>query len=1065
MTDGLQYNLGTAGQAEFAQVSRSPYFEPERAPSSISIAAPLTQSSEQIGSVSATVNAPDLGGSVSYFDNGALLVGCTALPATDASSCDISALPPGTHEIAATYSGDAEFDPSTSSLTVDTSTPATQLPASAPPASSSSVASPSPPRSPSAGAAQAPANGSSGTACTGSGPAPAGAAPGAGSKPLVPGPCSTYLGAFVDPAALGTLNQGGVPSPSVMQIAQSWDKPVTATQLEQVFAAGGIPMVTWNCGDTDRRVASGADDRAIASFAHAVATTGVPILLRWFPDPNLGTAANASCLGQGGATGYVKAYREIVRQFRTAGATNVAFVWSVDTGSGQQGTAPWTDYYPGFDSVDWIAADAYYKASGKPTSADVDAAFGAWYSTFATYLKPLMISDTGVSGGNPQQSQAQYLQALASALPASFPMVKALVYFGAPNQSVGFPMSLNAAGQRVFESLSSNPYFQPSRFGTSTTVTVSNDAPQQGSVVTISANVNVPDLGGNVDFFDNGAPITECSNVAVLHASSCETSSLPAGQSTITAVYRGDAVFDTSQSAPVTVAVGPNTGSTGPPSIPPAGKAYLGAWIGPHQAHDTNETTRVDTELSLVQSLNSGLGRPLSVVHVYQKWAEPTPAAQIKKVLASGAIPMIDWKCGDTDANIVSGKDDGLISSVAGELAALKAPVFLRWYFEPNFPGSAAYASCISAEGPAGYVAAYRHVHDLFEAAGASNVSFVWCMGMSGSDRDWINYYPGSAFVDWIAADGYWRTGKPTPGMFTQRFGPWYGAFAAFGKPMMVTETGAVSGTQASYLSEVRSDLATVFPMIKGLMYFDAAGGGGAHNYVFDNTGLPAFQALSKDLYFQPPLQPTNANISVAAPSARQADPVQAVASVPADNAGSVTFYANGTPIPGCIALPLTDTSTCTTVGLPVGDDAISAVYSGDAQYAGTASGSLGVQMSSMFDATPNAPLLPALPAVGGLVVPPDAPAPLPMSPMVSPGAVFAIAQDNSSMPVDPWGSIFGRRGFGTLAVAIGFVLLIFVGAYIAMTWAKDRRTLRGLSWAYEPARSDVPSEQQRATG
>ena len=97
---------------------------------------------------------------------------------------------------------------------------------------------------------------------------------------------------------------------------------------------------------------------------------------------------------------------------------------------------------------------------------------------------------------------------------------------------------------------------------------------------------------------------------------------------------------------------------------------------------------------------------------------------------------MIDWRCGDSDANIIAGSDDALITAEAQKLAALKAPVFLRWYWEPNFPSSANYAECIGSLGPAGYVAAFRHIHDLFAAAGASNVAFVFSMATSGTDQD-----------------------------------------------------------------------------------------------------------------------------------------------------------------------------------------------------------------------------------------------------------------------------------------------------------------------------------------
>ena len=124
---------------------------------------------------------------------------------------------------------------------------------------------------------------------------------------------------------------------------------------------------------------------------------------------------------------------------------------------------------------------------------------------------------------------------------------------------------------------------------------------------------------------------------------------------------------------------------------------------------------------------------------------------------------MIDWRCGPSDATILSGEDDAFITSFATELAHLKAPVFLRWFYEFNFPNSPDYKACIGSLGPAGYAAAFRHIHALFVAAGASNVSFVWCIAAGGQDQDWIKYYPGPAYVDWIAVDGYLRNENNLP--------------------------------------------------------------------------------------------------------------------------------------------------------------------------------------------------------------------------------------------------------------------------------------------------------------
>ena len=756
--------LDTDGLAAFRAASDTPYFQPTRSPSSIAIRTSLTQVAQgQQVAIAGTVDAPDLGGSITYLVNGSVVTGCAYLPVTVTAGCNTSTLPVGSDSIVAAYSGDAAFQPSTSaplSVTVAAvpappPTPTTTLSATSPPAGIGSRPS------------HAQLARSHDPACAV--PSPADSS-GPGSQPVVPGPCQAYLGASVDPtgsslpepAALAALDQGLGRPASIVQLDQAWNAPINATQLEQTYATGAIPMVTWSCGDLDSHVIDGNDDPIISAAAQAMAATGLPILLQWYPDPGSFPNDSSKCLGNAGAAGYVQAYRDIVRQFRSAGAGNVAFVWSVDTNDSP--STSWGSLYPGDAFVDWIAADGFDRSTTPPTAGLVQNRFGAWYSAFASSGKPLMISDTGAVTGQQPSVQDTYLNLLASLLQTSFPLIKAVVYQDGPSAGpTGTPYdyTLDPAGQSALDALSSTPYFLPDQATTTTSVSVSDASPPQGKVVTITATVAGSDLGGSVSFLDNGAPLPGCTDVQVLNASSCETSSLPEGANDVTAAYLGDAAYAPSASTSVTVTVGSAVGDQGRPSIPPVGTAYLGAWVRPLPV---TRQTPVNQELSTLPTFNSGLGRSLSVVHVYQNWISPTPTAQLQKVLANGATPMIDWRCGPSDATILSGQDDAYITSFATELAQLKAPVFLRWFYEFNFPNSPDYKACVGSLGPAGYAATFRHIHALFTAAGASNVSFVWCIASGGQDQDWIKYYPGPAYVDWIAVDGYLRNFHHLPG-------------------------------------------------------------------------------------------------------------------------------------------------------------------------------------------------------------------------------------------------------------------------------------------------------------
>ncbi|MBO0727779.1 MAG: Ig-like domain repeat protein [Acidimicrobiaceae bacterium] len=805
-----------------------------------------------------------------------------------------------------------------------------------------------------------------------------------------------YLGAYLDPAGQGLFKShpnGGrgalrteladLPSfnqhlgrpLSIVQAYQNWNRPVTVTSLTQIWATGAIPMVTWGCLVPDGQVADGNkhDDNIIKALADELHSTGIPVLLRWFPDANVTNKASKGCLGTGGAAEYRKAFQHIRSVFAAAGATNVAFVWSVDTTVGNP--TIWKSFYPGAGAVDWIGADALYRTSSSTLPPNTFAGeFASWYDTFKTFrgvAKPLIISDTAAAGGG--SVQAQYLHQAANAIPSEFPLLKGLVYHDAPDKSTDSVYTLRKENLVAFRDLSKGAYFLERRSPSTVTVSATPSSVTVGQITKITATVSGPDTGGSLRFVDANGPIGSCTAVPVYLGAVCETSSLSEGQHAVQVMYSGDADSAPSTSVPINLQVSAGTPSLAPPPIPPG--AYLGGWIEQlPKSKISAESSRVNEELQELPGFNAGLARSLSLVHVYQSWTEPLPMYQIRQVLADGAIPLLDWRCGDSDANIISGADDTLISGYAHQLAALRTPIFLRWFYEPNLLNNKSWGRCISTAGPLGYVEAFRHIHDLFAAAGATNVAFVWATGSSG-DPDLMQYFPGSQYVDWIAADGYDRIAVNPRQVFSQTFGKWYDEFSGFGLPMMVSETGAKqSAAQAAYVSHLESSFPTQFPQIKALCYFDANGN---FNYVLRGPSLKAFRHLAANPYFQPPRHPTTVSPVTISPTPPKAGQEVALSASmgSTDLGGSVTFYANGsrTPLPGCAKVPISAAATCNTDALAEGNDSLTVSYSGDAWYSPVPSS---VASSTMVSPQPvySRPLLPRVPTnsayLGASVIP-----------------------------------------------------------------------------------------------
>ena len=84
---------------------------------------------------------------------------------------------------------------------------------------------------------------------------------------------------------------------------------------------------------------------------------------------------------------------------------------------------------------------------------------------------------------------------------------------------------------------------------------------------------------------------------------------------------------------------------------------------------------------------------------------------------------MVSWTGrGTTAAAIASGTEDANIARVADAVKALGSRVLVRFAYEMDQPTSGPrYLGS-----PAQFIAAWRHVHDVFQARGVTNARFVW---------------------------------------------------------------------------------------------------------------------------------------------------------------------------------------------------------------------------------------------------------------------------------------------------------------------------------------------------
>jgi beta-mannanase len=126
------------------------------------------------------------------------------------------------------------------------------------------------------------------------------------------------------------------------------------------------------------------------------------------------------------------------------------------------------------------------------------------------------------------------------------------------------------------------------------------------------------------------------------------------------------------------------------------------------------------------------------------------------------------------------------------------------------------------------YVQAWRHVHDIFTANGVTNATWVWSPNIEyGGSIPLGGLYPGDAYTDWVAMDGYnwgatqtWKSWQT----FSEVFGPTYSVITALTqKPLLVGETASteLTGDKAAWITNALSTEIFNFPRIKGFIWFN----------------------------------------------------------------------------------------------------------------------------------------------------------------------------------------------------------------------------------------------------
>src|SRR5450830_1533588 len=245
--------------------------------------------------------------------------------------------------------------------------------------------------------------------------------------------------------------------------------------------------------------------------------------------------------------------------------------------------------------------------------------------------------------------------------------------------------------------------------------------------------------------------------------------------------------------------------------------------------------------------LEEGVRYRFPIISFYAAWGDKPeqqfPVRMLETIDRMGSVAMITWEPWVVDfdpelrrnlpprsqreyatlASVARGDYDFYLVPWATAAAKFGRPIFLRFAHEMNDPYRYPWGPQ-NGNRPEDFIAAWKHVHLIFQKMNATNVLWVFSRHPS---MPWFEYYyPGDEYVDWIGMGALnygnvasWSRWWPFGDILSRA----YPVLSSFGKPVMITELGSVKtgGDPEQWWVDARRSLAERFPAVRGAILFN----------------------------------------------------------------------------------------------------------------------------------------------------------------------------------------------------------------------------------------------------
>jgi hypothetical protein len=209
-------------------------------------------------------------------------------------------------------------------------------------------------------------------------------------------------------------------------------------------------------------ITAGAYDATyLIPTAQAMAAWGQKFFLAFHTEMNASSSDQGASPAYGTDAEYAAAAQHVHDVFLAQGASNVVWVFNP---AGHSSTISRTSaLYPGDQYVDWLGYDPYGN-SGESADSVISTKYPmynwATVTKSGSHTMPMMWCEWGDTESATGTSKGSFFTSLATLLPSSYPLIKAITYFNSTS-STGDCVNTSSAALTAYQGLAASPYFNP----------------------------------------------------------------------------------------------------------------------------------------------------------------------------------------------------------------------------------------------------------------------------------------------------------------------------------------------------------------------------------------------------------------------------------------------------------------------------------------------------------------------------------------------------------------------------------------------------------------------------